>query len=67
MGIRMSKGESRSVSLQAIKAWGEGQWRYSSTLSNKLAVVRSEWSALYSQYFTPRERAPVPITRDIIK
>ena len=24
MGIRMSKGESRSVPLQAIKAWGKG-------------------------------------------
>jgi len=30
-----------------------------------LAVVRSEWSAYYRQYFTPRERAPVSITKEL--
>jgi hypothetical protein len=44
---------------------GGGQWRYNSTLSNTLAVDRSEWSALIHQDFTPSERAVVPITREL--
>jgi hypothetical protein len=30
-----------------------------------MAVVRSEWSPFYPHYFTPRERAPVTITREL--
>jgi hypothetical protein len=54
------------VSLSTLWRRGGGEkWRYNSTLFNTLAVDGSEWSALYPQYFTPGERAPVSMNREL--